>query len=268
MTEIHPSAIVEKGAELGDSVIIGPFSYIGPRVVVGDGTRIDTCVRIEGKVTIGKNNRILHSAVIGTPPQDVHYKSEETGVIIGSNNIIREFVTIHRATGEGKFTVIGDNNFLMAYVHIAHNCKIGSNVIISNASQLGGYVEVEDHAFLSALIPIHQYCRIGEYSMIGGLSRVNQDIPPYMLAAGVPVAVYGLNIVGLRRKGFKSETIDLLKEAFHLLYTRGLKLEDALARIESLGNHREIFHLIDFIKNSKRGIVRRWGGALRNDSHK
>ena len=268
MTEIHPSAVVEKGAELGDSVSVGPFSYIGPEAVIGDGTRIDTCVRIEGKVILGKNNKILHGAVIGTPPQDVHYAGEDTGVIIGSNNIIREFVTIHRASGEGEFTIIGDNNFLMAYVHIAHNCKIGSNVIISNASQLGGYVEVEDHAFLSALIPIHQYCRIGEYTMIGGLSRVNQDIPPYMLAAGSPVAIYGLNIVGLRRKGFKSETIDLLKEAFHLLYTKGLKLEDALNEIANLGNHREVLHLIDFIKNSKRGIVRRWGGDLHNNSLK
>lgn len=268
MTKIHPSAIVEKGAELADSVVIGPFSYIGPEVIIGDGTLIETCVRIEGRVTIGKNNKILHGTVIGTPPQDVNYLGENTGVIIGSNNIIREYVTIHRATGDGNFTVIGDENFLMAYVHIAHNCKIGSKVIISNASQLGGYVEVEDHAFLSALIPIHQYCRIGEYSMTGGLSRVNQDVPPYMLVAGVPVAVYGLNIIGLKRKGFKRETIDLLKEAFHLLYTRGLKLDEAVSRILSLGNHKELLHLANFIKGSKRGIVRRWGGTVLNETYK
>ncbi len=259
MSRIHPLAVVHKDAELAEDVEVGPFTYIGPHVRIGEGTRIQSNVRIEGNVRIGKHNTIFHGAVIGTPPQDTHFQGEESQVIIGDHNLIREYVTIHRATGEGKATRIGDHNFLMAYVHIAHNCHIGSHVIISNASQLGGYVQVEDYAFLSGVVPVHQFTRIGAHAMVGGLSRVNQDVPPYMLAAGSPLRVYGVNVVGLRRRGFPADTIQLLKEAYKILYLQGGPLEACLQAILELGDAEELRHLVAFIRASERGIVRRPG---------
>lgn len=266
MTRIHPLAVVHPNAELAEEVEVGPFSYIGPEVVIGPGTQIQSHVRIEGRVRIGQHNQIFHGAVIGTPPQDIHFQGEVSEVVIGDHNIIREYVTIHRATGAGQATRIGDHNFLMAYVHIAHNCQIGSHVIISNASQLGGYVEVEDYAFLSGVVAIHQFTRIGAHAMVGGLSRVNQDVPPYMLAVGSPLRVYGVNIVGLRRRGFSNDQIRTLIEAYKILYLRGGPLAECLEAIMQLGTSEELRHLVSFIQASRRGIVRRSGSNSQHPS--
>lgn len=256
--KIHPTASVDPRAELGDGVAVGPFSIIGPEVQIGAGTVIGPYVRIEGRVRIGRENRILHGAAIGLPPQDLGYRGEPTGVIIGDRNMIREYVTIHRATGEGQFTRIGDENFLMAYAHVAHNCRIGSGVILVNAAQLAGYVEVGDHAFISGLVGVHQFVRIGAYAMIGGVARVVQDVPPFMLAAGIPLRVVGLNLVGLRRKGFTPDRIRPLKEAYRLLYLRPIPLEEALEELtRHFPENPDIALLVSFIRNSRRGIVRR-----------
>ncbi len=262
MSRIHPTAVVHPAAEIAEDVEIGPYAVIGPGVRIGRGTVIQSHVRIEGRVTIGEGNHIYHAAAIGMPPQDVTYGGEDTEVVIGNHNLIREFVTIHRATGEGQKTVIGDHNFLMAYAHVAHNCRVGSHVILVNNAQLAGHVEVEDYAFVSGLVGVHQFTRIGAHAMVGGMSRINLDVPPYMLVEGNPPRVYGPNLVGLRRRGFSREVIQALREAYRLLYrTPGLALEAALERIlEGFGEFPEIQHLVTFFRTSRRGVIRRAGG--------
>ena len=262
MSRIHPTAVVHPEAEIAEGVEIGPYAVIGPEVRIGPGTVIQSHVRIEGRVTIGEGNRIYHAAAIGMPPQDVTYQGEDAEVVIGNHNLIREFVTIHRATGEGQQTRVGDHNFIMAYAHIAHNCRVGSHVILVNNVQLAGHVEVEDYAFVSGLVGVHQFTRIGAHAMVGGMSRINLDVPPYMLVEGNPPRVYGPNLVGLRRRGFSREAIQALKEAYRLLYrTPGLRLEEALEQLlQAFGTHPEIRHLVDFFHNSRRGVIRRAGG--------
>ncbi len=253
-------AYIDPRAKLAQGVVIGPFSYIGPRVIIGKNTRIDTSVRIEGPGEIGDKCEIFHGAAIGLIPQDVGYRGEESSYIIGSGNIIREYVTIHRATGSYKKTVLGDNNFLMAYVHIAHNVKIGSNVIIANATQLAGYVEVDDFAYLSGLVGVHQYARIGKYAFVGGLSKVTQDVPPFFIAAGNPLRVLGVNIVGLRRHGFDRERIKILREAYRILYRSDLNTSQAIERIKSeLPLNSDVEELLSFIESSHRGITKKVG---------
>ena len=248
--KVHPFAVVEKG----------PFSYIGPNVKIGRGVKIGTNVHIEGHTEIGENCVIRHGAAIGFPPQDVAFKGEKSFVKIGKNNTIREFVTIHRASGEGESTIVGDNNFIMAYAHLAHNVKIGSNVVIVNGAQLAGYVEVGDRAFISGLVAIHQFVRIGAYAIVGGVSRVSQDVPPFFMAVGIPLRVVGLNIVGLRRNGFSSERISIIKKAYKILYRSGLKLSEAIKKIEEeLPLNEDIKMLLDFLKASKRGITLKGG---------
>ena len=214
---ISPLAFIDKKAEIDEGVTIEPFAYIGKNVKIRKGTKICSHARVEF-AEIGENNYIGPSAIIGAPPQDLKFKGEISYVKIGKNNIIREFVTIHRATGEGDFTVIGDNNFLMAYVHIPHNARLGNNIIIANSTQIAGWVEIEDNAFISGEVVIHQLCKIGRYSMIGGLSRIPQDVPPYMMVVGIPAKVVGINIVGLKRAGFSSERIKVIKEIFKIFY--------------------------------------------------
>ena len=256
MTRIHPTAIVHKDAIIEDDVEIGAFSIIGSEVKIGRGTRIGSNVVIQGKVIIGENNQIFHSAVIGFPPQDVKYKGEDTWVVIGNNNIIREFVTIHRASGEGEKTVLGDNCFLMAYSHLGHNVKVGNNVIIANMTQLAGHVEVHDFAFISGAVVIHQFCRVGKYVMIRGRSRLGLDAVPYMIIDGVEnTEVKGLNVVGLRRNGFSDERIRILKEAYRILFRQNLNTSQALEILErEFSQYDDIKYLIEFIRTSKRGI--------------
>lgn len=254
--KIHESAIVDKNAIIEEGVEIGPFSQILGKVKIGKGTKIGSNVIIEGKVTIGENNIIYHFACIGFLPQDVKYKGEESEVIIGNNNIIREFVTIHRASGEGEKTVVGDNCFLMAYVHLAHNVKIGNNIIIANGTQLAGYVEIHDNAFLSGGVLVHQFCRIGKYAMIRGRARLGLDVVPYVIADGVEnTEVKGLNVVGLKRAGFTPERMKILKEVYRILFRQNLNTSQALEILErDYSQYDDVKYLIEFIKNSKRGI--------------
>lgn len=262
MIEVHPLAIVDKKAELSEGVKVGPFTYIGPNVFIGENTEIGTNVHIERNTRIGKNCKLYHGAAIGLPPQDVNYKGEESFVEIGDNNIIREFVTIHRATGEGKVTRIGSNNFLMAYSHIAHNCRIGSNVIIVNAVQLAGFVDVDDFSFISGLSGFHQYTRIGKYAIVGGASRITQDVVPYIMVVGNPARVVGLNMVGLKRRGFSRERIDAIKDAFKVLFRSNLNTSQALKILKNhYSGNPDIEYLVEFIESSKRGILKKMGEA-------
>jgi UDP-N-acetylglucosamine acyltransferase len=258
MIDIHPTSIIDPKAEIEDGVKIGPYSVIGAEVKIGRGTVIGSSVLIEGPTEIGENCKIYHGVSIGLPPQDLSHKGERSYVKIGNNNIIREFVTIHRATGEEKVTKIGDNNFLMAYVHIAHNCIVGSNTILVNMAQFAGFVEIGDHAFVSGMVVVHQYTRIGNYAMIGGFSRVSQDVPPFFLGVGNPLSMVGVNVVGLKRKGFSSERIEILREAFKIIYRSGLNTSQAIERIKkNLPANEDISLLLNFIETSKRGIVKK-----------
>lgn len=256
--EIHPTAIVDKEAEIEDGVVIGPYCIVGKAARIKKGVRLISNVIIEGRTEIGEDTIIYPFTSIGLPPQDLKYKGEDTGVIIGKKNIIREYITIHRASvGGDGFTVIGDNNFLMAYVHIAHDCKIGNSVLMANAATLAGHVKVEDHAVIGGLVAVHQFTRIGSYAMVGGFSGVGQDIPPYMIASGARARLFGLNTVGLKRHGFSEETLSELKRAYKILFREKRTLKDAIKKIQAeLPYSEEIRHLIEFIEENKRGICR------------
>jgi UDP-N-acetylglucosamine acyltransferase len=248
--EIHPTAIIASGAEVDEDTHIGPFCIIREGVHIRKGTKLISNANIEGNTEIGENCIIYPFTSIGLPPQDLKYKGEKTGVKIGDNNIIREYITIHRASiGGDGVTTVGDNNFLMAYVHIAHDCKIGNSVNMANVATLAGHVVVEDHAVIGGLVAIHQFTRIGAYAMVGGFSGVNQDIPPYTITSGTPAKLFGLNSIGLKRHGFSDQTISELKKAYKMLF-REKRIQEDLPYTE------EIKHLIEFVQKNKRGICR------------
>ena len=255
---IHPSAIISSKAEIEEDVAIGPFCIVGDGAHIKKGSKLASNVIIEGNTVIGNNCTIYPFTSLGLPPQDMKYKDEETGLTIGNNNTIREYITIHRASVSGDgVTSIGDNNFLMAYVHIAHDCKIGSNVIMANVATLAGHVAVEDHAVIGGLVAIHQFTRIGAYAMVGGFSGVGQDIPPYMIASGARSKLFGLNAIGLKRHGFSDQTINELKKAYKILFREKHTLKEAIKKVqEDLPYTEEIKHLIEFIQKNKRGICR------------
>jgi len=257
--EIHPTAILNPKAEIDGGVVIGPFCIIGEGVRIKRGTKLISSVVIEGDTEIGENCIIYPFTSIGLPPQDLKYKGEKTGVKIGNDNIIREYGTVHRASiGGDGITTIGDKNFLMAYVHIAHDCKIGSHIILANAATLAGHVVVEDYAIISGLTAIHQFTRIGAYAMVGGFSGVGQDVPPYTIASGARAKLFGLNTIGLKRHGFSDAKINHLKKAYKILFREKRTLKDAIKKIqEDLSYTDEIKHLIDFIQQKNaRGICR------------
>lgn len=255
--EIHPTAVISSGADIGEDVSIGPYSVIGENVKIGDGCRIGSSVLIEGHTYIGRNNHIFHGASIGSIPQDLKYKGAKTFVRIGDNNTIREYVTINSATNEGESTVVGNSNLLMAYVHVAHNCVIGNNCILANAVNLAGHVKIHDYAIIGGIVPVHQFVEIGEYAFIGGGSRIAKDVPPFIKVAGNPARANGMNSVGLMRRGFDIEKRVLLKRAYCILYRSGLNVTQALEKIESeLPQTDEIKLLVNFIRNSKRGITK------------
>jgi UDP-N-acetylglucosamine acyltransferase len=257
MSDIHPSAIIHPDADLGEEVTIGPFAVLGEHVRVGSGTQIASHVVIEGWTQIGQHCTIAPGAVIGGAPQDMKYRGYRSFVVIGDRNIIREHVTIHRSSQEEGATIIGNDNFLMAHTHIAHDCKIGNQVVIVNYTGLSGYVEVEDRAFISGHIAIHQFVKIGFLAMISGGSRVGQDVPPFMLAEGNPMKVRGLNIVGMQRNAISPAVRLQLKRAFKILYRSNLNTTQALHRIKAeLEIGEEIRRLITFIEQSSRGIYR------------
>ncbi len=256
-TEVHATAVINPGTRLGDNVTVGPYSIIGENVRIGDDCQIGSSVLIDGHTTLGRGNRIFHGASLGTEPQDLKYAGERTYVRIGDNNIIREYVTINSATGEGEATVVGNRCMLMAYVHIAHNCIIGDNVILANAVNLAGHVTVYDYAIIGGMVPVHQFVSIGAHSFIGGGSRIPKDIPPFFKFAGNPPKVSGLNSVGLERRGFTLHQRTLLKKAYRYLYRSELNVSQAVERIKNeLEQTPEIEMLTDFICKSKRGLTR------------
>ena len=258
--EIHPSAIVHPHAEIEDNTVIGPFCIVGEGVRVKSGTKLISNIVVES-AEIGENCTVYPFTSIGLPPQDLKYKGEKTSVKIGNGNTIREYITIHRASVSGdRTTTIGDNNFLMAYVHIAHDCKIGNHVIMANVATLAGHVLVEDHAVIGGLSAIHQFARIGAYTMIGGFSGVGQDIPPYTIASGPRAKLFGPNTIGLKRHGFSDQTISEIKKAYKILFREKHTLKEAIKKVqEELPYTDEIKYLIEFIQKNKRGICRKQG---------
>lgn len=258
MARIHPTAMVEPGAELASDVELGPYSYVGGEVRIHGATRVGDHARVEGRTVIGEGCQIYPFAVVGAAPQDLKYMGEPTELIVGQGNIFREFCTIHRGTASGSGrTVIGAHNVFMAYSHVAHDCTIGNHVILANAATLAGHIEIHDHAIIGGLVAIHQFVRIGAYAMVGGFSGVAQDVPPYTLASGSRAKIYGLNVVGLRRHGFQSDTIQVLRKAYRILFRSNLMLQTAVERIrEELPHLAEVENLIRFVQESKRGICR------------
>lgn len=256
---IHPTAIVDPRAEIGEGVEIGPYAIIEKDVVIGEGTWIGPHVVIREGTTIGKRCRIFQFSSIGEAPQAVAYRGEKTFLILGDENIIRESVTLHRGTakGGGK-TVIGHRNFFMAYSHVAHDCQIGHQVVLANGATLAGHILIEDGAVIGGLSAVHQFCRIGTYAFVSGVTGVVLDIPPYMLAAGSRAKLYGLNTVGLKRHNFREETIRALKTAYRIIFRSGLTLEKAIRKVESSGLTQtpEVIHLLTFLQQTKRGICR------------
>ncbi|HSP35658.1 MAG TPA: acyl-ACP--UDP-N-acetylglucosamine O-acyltransferase [Thermoanaerobaculia bacterium] len=258
-TAIDPTASISNDAALASDVVVGAYAVIGPAVTIGAGTVIGPHVRIDGPCSIGERNQFVGSASIGTPPQDLKYQGEKTELAIGNDNVVREFVTINRGTaGGGGRTSVGSSNFFMAYAHVAHDCHVGSNTIFANAATLAGHVEVGDFATVGALSAVHQFCRVGEHAFIGGGSICTQDVLPFVKTVGNrPAATYGINAIGLQRKGFLPETIEALERAYRILIRSKLKLADALEKIENeLGYFAETRYLVEFVRQSKRGIIR------------
>jgi UDP-N-acetylglucosamine acyltransferase len=254
----HETAIVSEGAVIGDGCHIGPFCTIGADVTLGDGVRIDSHVVVDGRTTIGDETHIFPFVSIGLGPQDLKYAGEPTGTVIGKRNHIREFVTIHRGTeGGGGTTRIGDGNLLMAQAHVAHDCQIGSEIIMANAATLAGHVEIADRASVGAYSGVHQFCRVGVEAFIGGYSVVVKDAMPYATIQGNHAKCYGLNRVGAKRRGYSKETIDHLNHAFHLLLSAKLNTTQAVEKIRAdIHDCREVDILVEFIESSKRGVVK------------
>ena len=267
MSQIHPTAIIGPKAQIGKNVAIGPYSIIHDHVTLEDGVIIHGHVYIDGNTTIGEASEVFPGAVIGTKPQDLKYRGETTYVSIGKNCRIRECVTINSSCSEGSTVKIGDNCLLMAYCHVAHNCEIGNRVIMSNNATLAGHVTIEDCAIISGLSAIHQFSRIGCYAMVGGMSRITRDVPPYTIGSGSPYRLGGLNLVGLKRNNFSLETRRELSQAFRLLFRSNLSVEDALCRIENeLKPIAEIKRWVAFCRSSKRGLIGFEGLRAKNES--
>lgn len=259
MADIHPTAIVSPGAQLADDVVIQAYSIIGPDVAIGPGTVVGPHAVIDGHTSIGSGNTICPFVAIGYPPQDLSYRGEDTRVVIGNNNMLREHVTIHRGTVRSRgVTTVGDGCYFMAYSHVAHDCLLGNNIIMANSANLGGHVVMEDNASLGGLVAIRQFVRIGAYAFVSGTSGVNMDISPYMLSFGSPAKLYGLNIVGLRRAGFSRQAIQALKTSYKTIFRSGTPLEEALAQVEAeVPRLPEVEHLVDFIRHrSDCGLAR------------
>ena len=255
---IHQTAIVHPGARLGANVSVGAYSIIGEYVQIGDNTEIGPHVVIEGHTTIGRDNRIFQFCSIGAEPQDKKYAGEPTRLEIGDRNVIREFCTFNLGTiQDGGVTRLGNDNWIMAYVHLAHDCQVGNHTIFANNAQLAGHCHVDDHAILGGFTVVHQFVRIGAHSMTGMGTILFQDLPPYVTAAGNTASPYGINSEGLKRRGFSSEAVMALKRAYRAIYKSGLTLEEAKAKLEAdLAKHPEYQLLLDFLAVSKRGIVR------------
>jgi UDP-N-acetylglucosamine acyltransferase len=255
MGKIHSSAVIEPGAAIGADCEVGPFCVIGEKVVLGEGCKLHSHVVLDGCTTLGRGNEIFPFACIGLKTQDLKWKGGATRTQIGDFNTFREYVTVNSSTADGGVTVIGSNNHLLAYAHVAHDVRLGNHVVMSNVATLAGHVIVEDHAIVGGLAAVHQFCRIGNLAIIGGCSKVVQDVPPFMLADGNPAQTRGTNKVGLERNGISPEAQGALRRAYKILFREGLTVSNALARIEAeLPPHPEIQHLIAFARGSERGL--------------
>lgn len=252
---VHPSAHVDPSAELADDVSVGPWAIIGPNVSVGAGSRVEARAVLERNVRLAPRCRVGIGSILGGDPQDVKYRGEETWVEIGPDTTIREYSTINRGTASSGQTTVGARCFVMSYVHVAHDCHVGDDVVLANGVQMAGHVEVEERAIVSGLVPIHQFVRIGTLSMIGGASRVNQDIPPYTRAVGNPTHLVGINSIGLERAGMPLETRAAIKRAYRLLFNAGLPRTEGIIRVRAeLMGVPEVERLIEFVERSRRGV--------------
>ncbi len=257
MSQIHPTAIINKKAHLADNVIVGPYSVIDGNVEIGEGSEIHSHVYVADGARIRKNCTIHHGAAISTVPQDLKFSGEDTLLEIGDHVVIREFCDLNRGTKHRGKSVIGSHSFLMAYTHVAHDCLIGENVILANGVQLAGHVTIEEWVAIGGLVAVHQFCTIGRHAFVGGGFRVTQDIPPYILAAGVPVNFKGLNIIGLKRRGFSKEVIDSLQKCYRILYRSKLNTTQAVEKIrEEVDLIPEVESVLNFIAKSERGIIK------------
>jgi len=253
--EIHPSAIVHPKASIGPDCTIGPYCVIGEHVTIGENCRFHSHVVVDGHTTIGNSNNFYPFASIGFNSQDLKWKGGVTRTVIGNDNTFRECVTVNSATIEGESTLIGNHNHILAYSHVAHDVRLGNDIVMSNVATLAGHVMVEDGAVVGGLAAVHQFCRIGKMSIIGGCSKVVQDVPPFMMADGNPAQTRTINKIGLDRNGVSEEVQSVLKQAFKILFREGLTISNALTRIESdLAQSPELAHLVDFARTSKRGI--------------
>ncbi len=257
MAKIHGTAIVAPEARLGDGVTVGPYSIIEGRVGIGAGTHIGPHVVIRAFTPIGRGCRVFQFAVLGEIPQDLKFKGEESRLVIGDDNTIREFATMHRGTaGGGGLTSVGRGNLFMAYTHVAHDCHVGNGVIMSNNATLGGHITVEDHAILGGLSAVHQFCRIGRHAFIGGCSAVHRDVPPYAMAVGNRAKLVGLNQVGLKRAGFSFQDLHNLKQAYEILFLSDLNQKEAMEQIRrEIPGDSNIQHLLHFLETSERGLL-------------
>ena len=254
--QVHPTALVDEGAKLGRGVTVGPYSIIGPDVTIGAGTTIGPHVLIERDTVVGSVCQISKGAVLGTDPQDLKFQGERTTLHVGDRTVIREYATLNRGTAASGRTSVGSDCLLMAYVHIAHDCEIGNHVVLANAVNMAGHVVIEDWAIVGGLSPIHQFVRIGAHAFVGGASRIAQDVPPYVRVAGSPPKLYGLNSVGLDRRGLSEEVRKGRKAAYRILFQSGLNVTQGMARAEAeVEQLPEVRHLITFIRKSQRGIT-------------
>jgi len=256
--KIHPSAVVSSTAHLADGVEIGPYATVGSHVVIGKDTAIGAHVVIEGHTRLGERNRIYPFSSIGTPPQDIGYHNEDTRLIMGDDNVVREYVTINRATTKEEWeTVIGSNNYLMAYAHIAHDCRLADHIVLTNGATLGGHTHIDEYAILGAFLAVQQFVRIGAHAYLGAKSGIDRDVPPFMITAGPRAKLYGINQKGLIRRGFSQGTIDILKKAYSIIWRENRSFRDGIAQVKTtLEIIPELKMLLDFLADSKRGILR------------
>lgn len=264
-SSVHPSAIVDPGASLADGVVVGPGAVIGAEVEVGEGTQIGAGACLEGPARLGRNNRVFPHACLGTEPQDLKFAGERVSLEIGDGNIFREFVTVHRGTGKGGgVTRIGNDNLFMVYSHVAHDCRVGNSTIFSNCATLAGHVEVEDYAVIGAFTAVHQFCRVGSFAYIGGYSVITMDALPFAKTVGMKPVFFGVNRIGLERRGRGSEAIRDVERALRLLTRSKLNTAQALETIESeVGGSPLVDHLVAFVRGSERGVIRRTRGGVR-----
>jgi UDP-N-acetylglucosamine acyltransferase len=255
---IHPTAVVDAAARLGDGVTIGPYAIVGAGVTIGSDTEIGPHVVLDGLTSIGERCRFTGQASIGTPPQDLKYGGAPTRLEIGSDNIVREFVTMNRATEHGGgVTRVGSHGMFMAYAHVAHDCTVGDRVVMANCATLAGHVTIEDHAIVGGLVAVHQFVRIGESAILGGGAMVTLDVAPYCMAAGDRAALHGLNLIGLKRRGFTPESLIALRAAYRTIFQSGLRLQEALEKLKAEAcDEPRVAHLVRFIEQSQRGICR------------